>query len=198
MGRKYIGNHICVITKNANGSKSNNGVVIVAHGGKRDGKTFKLKGGAVYFYCPDGDTLVANTVASLEKYIPDHNYEIIRSTGSTDCPDYEIEKEVSYHCDDTSRSLGKKEIDRIVKDDPTRASQKGWQNYDSIEKRITDGVVKYDVVSIRNRWFSSGTTLSNVIKELKSHGYGYGEYHCHFCRCSSGGGDWNVRLQQKV
>ena len=186
MGRKYLGSHLCIMTRDAQANKSNNGVVIIAHGVQPFlGKKFTLPGGAVYFYCPDGDSLKANAYSFLKKWAGNRVYDSVSSSGSTKCPDYELAKAISYHTSDAARKLGKQGIDDLVKTDPDEAESKNRANYDALESLVTSGQTPFDIVSIRNRWYSGGTTLSDVIGKLLQEGYGYGEYHCCFCRAGS-------------
>lgn len=195
MGYKYLGDHICIITKNANASKSNNGVIIIAHGAQRVGKTFPLEGGEVWFYCPDGSTLLANKYAFFRRYIKTKVVEKLVSPSAANCPDYELHKTTTYHGGGDHAEIGKEEIIRILKEDPATAESKGYSDYAHLSKLVTSGDIPYDIVSIRNRWFSSGTTFKNVMKTLKKEGYGYGEVHCYFCRSAPVNPKvWSVRL----
>ncbi|WP_347989845.1 putative adhesin [Methylomonas sp. AM2-LC] len=198
MGIKYLGSHLCVITKNDTGKKSNNGIIIIAHGATITGKNFDLEGGGVYFYCPPGDSLITNDYDFLKCWAGNRVYSKIISTGNSKCPDYELSKSISYHASAAAEKMGKKAINKLIKDDPNQAVKENRSNYEAIEKLVTSGNCPYDVVSIRNRWFSDGTTLSYVIKKLKKEGYGYGEFHCCFCRASDGGGDWDVELRKHI
>lgn len=182
MGHKYLGQHICIITKNKNASKSNNDVIIIAHGAQRVGQSFALEGGEVWFYCPDGATLLENKYDFFRTRIKTHVYEKYTSPGAKTCPDYTLHKTTTYHGGASHAAVGKKEIIRILTEDPAKAEAKGYSDYDYLDKLVTNGEIKYDIASIRHRWFSDGTSFKNVMKMLKQEGYGYGEFHCYFCR----------------
>jgi hypothetical protein len=197
MGRKYLGRHLCIITKDAQAKKSNNGVIVIAHGRQRPtGTKFTLEGGTVYFYCPDGDGLHTNEYEFLKHWAGNKSYSAVLSDGTKKCRDYALSKSISYHGDANAKALGKKGIDELVRDKPDEAEDRAMLNYEAIESLVTSGRCPYDVVLIRNRKVSGGTTLSNVLKTLKQEGYGYGEVHCCFCRAGDKPRPWRVAAKE--
>jgi hypothetical protein len=40
----------------------------------------------------------------------------------------------------------------------------------------------FDILTIRNRFYSSSMTLEEVMKEIRKLGHRYLEIHCSFCR----------------
>jgi hypothetical protein len=195
MGRKYLGSHLCIITRNPQAKKYSNDVVIFAHGAQLTGQTFTLPGSIIFFYCPQGDYLMTNNYLFLERWASNHWYSNILSMGDAQCPDYTLSKAIGFHTDPDAAALGKQGIDRLVRKDPLEARNQNLMNYDAIEKLVNSGRVPFDVVSIRHRRNSDAVTLSYVINKLLREGYAYGQYHCLFCRGAGQGGIWDVELE---
>jgi hypothetical protein len=198
MGHKYISNHVCMITAKKNASQHNNGVIVIAHGAQLAGESFPLEGGEVWFYCPDGATLLENKYDFFRTRIKTHMVEKLVSPGNATCPNYRLHKTTTYHGGASHAAVGKKEIIRILKEDPATAEAKGYSDYEYLDKLVTNGEIAYDIASIRHRWFSDGTTFKDVMKTLKKEGYGYGEVHCYFCRSSANPKTWDVEERKYV
>ena len=64
-----------------------------------------------------------------------------------------------------------------------------WEmDYTGLQKLAGDlGVV---VVTIRNRWFNAGVTLSTLIEDVTAAAKGIKVFHCMFCRVKEGSDTW--------
>jgi len=194
MARKYIDDHICLITA-GDGDKikqSSNGVIIWAHGTQLKNKKFHLPGGLVRFYCPDGYALQSTFYNFVtEEWVIQRSKTEWDFIGPIKVPDYQLTKAISYHIiGHYTKKIHVPIIERHIREG--EAEGKGEATYDYLEKFISSGRCQYDIASIRNRWNSKGTTLGHVVGKLRSEGFGYGNIYCHHCRAAKDYKIWSV------
>lgn len=179
MSMTEIGSKMYLITKTAGAYADN--LVISAHGGidKNKPPVFSVKSSRLYFYSIHGQ---ATSDLGISNFIYGgritQRAEIIEPGGN--CFDYSLSKYQGMHA-------GKK-----GKPAETYESIEKSQNYvDEYNQLLVEAgdqapvgsipAKDFDVLTIRNRWWSSDVTLKNTL-EAVSRIRVYPVVHCYFCR----------------
>jgi hypothetical protein len=182
-----------IITASPDGRQSHSSCIVKAHGTQRPGKTFRMDGGELWFYCPEGAILAGNFYKFLRGDIEDKWVQ--KYTNSDTVPDLSLCKSIDRHQSGGSSF----EIGVTLANYPDYGESQSFTNYEYLQKLCTDGVCKYDLVSVRNRsifvrW--STVTLHEVYLALKKAGYGFGIIHCYMCRSPNDKArQWNLHTK---
>jgi hypothetical protein len=129
----------------------------------------------VEFYQPHGYSL-AFTATDLRAGNPvkdGSGVGVLQYAAGDTCPNYILAKNQGTH-----QAPGYKVSDSAQ-----------WEmDYTGLQKLAGDlGVV---VVTIRNRWFNAGVTLSTLIADVTAAAKGIKVFHCMFCRVKEGSDTW--------
>ncbi len=126
-----------------------------------------------YFNQSYGATASGSPPRMMNRVIHGDKIETIPSSGLVG--DYVLSKFQDYH--DSAGS--KKEWKLMKKHNPQLEYE---ETYEKIIGYVNQSDPKFDVLTIRNRWFSSESKLSTVCNTLTKKGLRYSNIICLFCR----------------
>lgn len=155
---------------------------VFAHGGSFKDEyvishtTFTVpKGVTIEFYQPDG-YMVCFAAKALRTAAPVKASEgwqdLQYKTGDT-CPNYILSKNQGAH-QSSNWSV-----------DDSKAFDMDYEGLQSVAAAA--GVV---IVTVRNRWFHAGVTLSTLVTEVTKSAKGLTTFHCMFCRVRENSDNW--------
>lgn len=179
-GKQAVGAQLYVFSNN-NGNQHHGNCMITAHGeqllsGNTFGRKFTVPAALeLSFFAPHGSTLTT-TFYNVGRGVNRNNGIVETINGGEQCYDYNLTKFEGYHCKGVT---GFATMDKLI--DRCYHGQRGL-SYDDLETLVADQTVDVDVVTVRNRYWSSDLTLSSLINQLTSAGYNYNEVFCSFCR----------------
>jgi hypothetical protein len=162
MPQQEIGKYLYVFRKDSAAREA----VIWAHGISSNG-TFDPGSKTIHFYVPEGWLFRFVKTPSEHgsfRRLMNNDVDPVNSygPGSTGVPNYKLTKAAGTHI-------------------TTKAAR---MTYDELEIFVRQGLVHFDIISVRNRFMSPTITLQSVIQATP----GYDVYHCYFCRAPANGG----------
>ena len=178
-----------------------NKLVISAHGGacKSPANFALLAGERLLFYSLHGQEAPARSLNYATGRLNRGEGAIGSAedvTGPGNCRNYILQKYQGVHATsgETYDMLQK------LQDPGADTAMKMFRNPHNLRKKSADGTIEpsqylrevplpevrnggpFDILTIRNRWYSGSVTLEEAMKEIRKLGHQYLEIHCSFCR----------------
>lgn len=120
-----------------------------------------------------GDTTAGSPPHMMNRVIHGDKIEVIPSSGLVG--DYVLSKFQGYH----DQASSKKAWKDMKKKDPSLEYE---ETYADIVNYVDQADPPFDVLTVRNRWFSKKSKLSTVCNTLTKKGLRYSNIICLFCR----------------